>query len=144
MISKTCPESISYAFSALPGHKNDFKKTNGMSKIIYSKVSDYYRGMQISSTNDGVKIFASARDVGNIAAGFVAAVNGAVWPLSRICFDGLESIQRHRKTTDGLSTQFAEALGYNIGLYVYTQKRVSIPGWGTYRSMKKPDVMIKF
>lgn len=143
-ISRTCLGALSYAASALPGHKNDFKKTNGTNRIIYSEVDDYYRGMQISNTTDGKKIFASARDVGNIAAGFVAAVNGVIWPLSRTCFDGLESIQNNRKATEGLSTQFAEALGYNIGTYVYIQKRVSIPGWGIYRNMKRPEVMIKF
>lgn len=90
------------------------------------------------------KIFASARDVGNIAAGFVAAVNGVIWPLSRTCFDGLESIQKNRNVSEGISTQFAEALGYTIGIYVYTQKRVSIPGLGINRSMKRPEVMITF
>ncbi len=65
-------------------------------------VSDYYRGMQISNTTDGKKIFASARDVGNLAAGFVAAVNGVIWPLSRTCFDGLESIQKNRNVSEGI------------------------------------------
>jgi len=56
-ISKTCPNAFSYAASALPGHKNDFKKTNGTNKVKYSKVSDYYRGMQISNTTDRKKDF---------------------------------------------------------------------------------------
>ena len=143
-ISKSYPNGIAYALSALPGHRNDFKKTNGTDRVIFTKVKDFYRGMQISKMSDGTRIFASARDVGNIAAGFVAAINGVSWPFARLCFDGLESIQKDRMASEGLSTQFAEALGYNIGVYVYFQKRVSIPGWGQYRGMEKPEVMISF
>lgn len=93
--------------------KYDFKSTNGTSEKIESL--DHYRGMSIGNTEYGVPIIASARDVGNIGAGYIAGVNGLSWRLARTGFDTYQSTVSGYTTTEGLSTMTAEYYGYLIG-----------------------------
>jgi hypothetical protein len=73
-------------------------------------------------------VFASARDVGNIAAGLVAARSDLSWSTARFGFDFLETSQKFGtidatlyypffgvKAIEGSSTQYAERLGFRIG-----------------------------
>ena len=98
--------------NASNNHPYDFKKTNGTSKEI--KGIDIYRGMPIGFVN-GQRLYSSARDIGNIAAGYIAAVNGLSWGLARIGFDGYQSISNERFETEGISTRNAEYYGWVMG-----------------------------
>ena len=70
---------------------------------------DPCRGMPIGKTKEGMTIYTSARDVGNIAAGYVAAVNGLTWGLARLGFDA------YQKGIEGVSTQNAQHYGWRYG-----------------------------
>ena len=65
------PSLFEYMYNARTGKKYDFKVTNGSKSIVEG--IDIYRGMPISTNPNNVVTYASARDVGNIAAGYIAA-----------------------------------------------------------------------
>ncbi|MEG2403244.1 MAG: RHS repeat-associated core domain-containing protein, partial [Muribaculaceae bacterium] len=103
------PSLGDYILNARNNKKYDFKVTNGTIKN-----SDIYRGMPIGKTN-GKTIYSSARDIGNMAAGFVAGVHGFSWMESRIAFDSYQSYSSGRFTSEGISTQNAEYYGWREG-----------------------------
>ena len=86
-----------YMILARPGGLFDFKITNAEPQ---SNRGDYtgkeYRGMPISS-NGSITVYASARDIGNYAAGYVAGLNSVSWGLSRIAFDALQTVSTNVK-----------------------------------------------
>ena len=100
------PNIVSYMDKARTNHEYDFKVTNGTPD---DKHLDVYRGMPIGKTKEGMTIYTSARDVGNIAAGYVAAVNGLTWGLARLGFDA------YQKGIEGVSTQNAQHYGWRYG-----------------------------
>lgn len=51
--------------------------------------------INLKDDNTTLPVYASARDIGNIAAGFIAGVNGLSWGISRMAFDALESFQHN-------------------------------------------------
>ena len=105
-----------YMINAIPGGIFDFKKTNGSFATIYNDTQDYYRGMPIGLTNNGNTIISSARDIGNIVAGYMAGVRGVTWGETRFACDILESIQTHgKRKTEGVSSQNAQYYGWIIG-----------------------------
>ncbi len=112
IISKNPPLFDDYIFNARYGHTYDFKVTNGTPKPI--KGIDIYRGMPIGRTIKGQIVYSSARDIGNMAAGYVAAINGMSWGLSRIAFD------TYQGGKEGLSTRNAEFFGWIIGHHITT------------------------
>ena len=65
----------------------------------------------IGKTASGETIYTSARDIGNIAAGIVAARNGIPWNSARLAFDVYQS--RHGFRIEGLSTRNAEYYGWS-------------------------------
>ena len=100
------PNIISYMDKARTNHEYDFKVTNGTPG---KKDLDIYRGMPIGQTKEGMTIYTSARDIGNIAAGYVAAVNGLTWGVARLGFD------LYQKGIEGASTQNAQYYGWRYG-----------------------------
>ena len=102
--SKT-PNLLYYMYYARNGEKYDFKVTNGTDSAI--KGIDPYRGMPISTTNGSIT-YASARDVGNIAAGYIAARNGIPWQTARDAFD------LYQGSPEGISTVSAQLYGYTV------------------------------
>lgn len=106
----------------------DFKVTNGESSTAnplganHSTEPAYYRGMPMGKKR-GKNVYASARDVGNIAAGYVAAANGLPWALARVGFDAYQSKQGYMSDglsgigIEGASTRQAQRYGFNIGFY---------------------------
>ena len=76
-----------------------------------------YRGMPVGKNRNGETIYSSARDVGNIAAGYMAGSNGISWRSTRIAFDFLQSIQDKRPSIEGMSSRNAQYLGWCIGNY---------------------------
>jgi len=82
------PIVLYYMLNGLNGKKYDFKAL-GMNEGLSTLEIDqyYYRGMTITN-NNGNKVFASARDVGNFAAGYVAGRCGYLpWKIARVGFD---------------------------------------------------------
>ncbi|MCR4769447.1 MAG: RHS repeat-associated core domain-containing protein [Bacteroidaceae bacterium] len=110
-----------YMNKARTDHPWDFKVTNGTPSVIDKSHKYKYRGMPIGKDVMGRNLYSSARDIGNMAAGMVAAKNGISWPDARIAFDAyqvknnidkngfsLEQIQM-----EGISTRNAEYYGWS-------------------------------
>ena len=123
---------LGYMINAVPNGIFDFKKTEGSFVVKYTETSDYYRGMPIGKNKNGKVIIASARDVGNLVAGYVAGLHGFSWTSSRIAFDGLETIQHGGiKSKEGDSSVNAQKYGWSIGNKKYhrTGKVSHNKGW---------------
>lgn len=96
-----------YMANAINGGEYDFKDKG-----------EHYRGMSIKGLKGEGKVFASARDIGNIGAGIIAAKNGLSWKDARTVFDALQSSTNFLRTkkaewvTEGPSTQNAERYGW--------------------------------
>ena len=112
--------------NATGGAPLDFKRTNGTDNVLFNNPADFYRGMPLLGKKNGKAIFASARDVGNIAAGVVAGRSGMGWATARLGYDGLQSIQEGWFSRESSSTQYGQKLGHRIGFQMYqrfTQSR---------------------
>ena len=82
------PMVLYYMFNGRNGKKYDFKDL-GIDSYLSSVEKDKYRyrGMIITD-NSGNKVFASARDIGNYAAGYIASICGFLpWKWARAGFD---------------------------------------------------------
>ncbi|MCL1937339.1 MAG: hypothetical protein FWF52_02955, partial [Candidatus Azobacteroides sp.] len=112
-IFSNTPTMDNYIANAGNGGNYDFKDKDAGNQKGVGRERYYYRGMPIA-TKEGIPMYTSARDVGNISAGYVAASNGMTWKASRIAFDTYQSIQ-NGLGIEGLSTRNAQALGFNIG-----------------------------
>ena len=111
---KDDPEIGYYMDNAKKGQKYDFKVTNG-GNIPIPDINEY-RGMPIGSTKNGQTIYTSAKDIGNIAAGYVAGIHAIPWSLVRKEFDNLQSIQDNRPSIELPSSQNAQYFGYQLGI----------------------------
>ena len=100
-----------YMDKARNNHLYDFKVTNGSNKVISTEDEYKYRGMPIGKDGSGKTLFSSGRDIGNMAAGIVAAKNGIPWSAARTAFDAYQS--RHGFQTEGLSTRNAQYYGWS-------------------------------
>ena len=107
IISNNPPMIDDYMMNARNNKPYDFKVTNGTNSPI--KGIDIYRGMPVGENGKGQTIYTSARDIGNIAAGYVAGVNGMSWEASRIAFDSYQG------GMEGKSTRNAERYGWTMG-----------------------------
>ena len=117
------PSLLNYVNNAKGTEYYDFKTTNATSQQIYCNVLDFYRGMPVGSYNK-LPVFASARDVGNIAAGYMAASKGISWRNARYFgFDALQTSQKFGKgetlffypflhTPEARGSQAGQLLGY--------------------------------
>ncbi|HJV18690.1 MAG TPA: hypothetical protein VJ552_02320 [Sediminibacterium sp.] len=115
-------------------HLNSCKdfKDNGIKSRPEGVTQDQYRyrGMSVEGvgglgSQDGtVTTFASARDIGNVGAGYVAGSNGESWGMSRLALDGYQigsGMLRGNFSfkTEGRPTQMAERVGFNLGQKAY-------------------------
>lgn len=66
-------------------------------------------------TNNGKTIYASARDIGNMMAGYKAGSSGLKWSDVETVFDMYESRSIFISEHEGISTRNAEKFGYMIG-----------------------------
>ncbi|MEZ4755485.1 MAG: RHS repeat-associated core domain-containing protein [Flavobacteriales bacterium] len=110
-----------YMWNALPGQSLDFKR-RGLANDRPSQLMHHIaRGMPFdagkSFAADGTRVqtFASARDIGNYAAGYVAGFNGIDWPSARGAFDSLESLQKFRIAFEAKPTVQSELRGFTHG-----------------------------
>ena len=117
---------IQYIGNARGGQKYDFK-TRGMNenrgKITVAQYM--YRGM-LFKDNHGHTFFASARDIGNYSAGYIAGVSGQTWGASRKAFDALESLQNKAFSTEAMVSQSAERAGFIRGNRQYWQQQYEV------------------
>jgi|GEM_PF-1577544 len=119
-IEQNTPSLVYYAANARSStkdktYKYDYKSRGGVSKL------NHYRGMPIG-TNNGETIFASARDIGNVAAGYVAGYNGLTWDNTRMFFDGYQTISDKgvmgifsQWSQEGMTSKLAQKYGFNMG-----------------------------
>lgn len=107
---KNTPFISYYMFNARNGKKYDFKDIGLDYSLTPSEKDIYrYRGMQIKNSDTNT-IFASARDIGNFAAGYVSGRSGLLsWEMARFGFD------LYQGSSEPQVTQRAEKLGYNFG-----------------------------
>lgn len=108
---KNTPDLFSYMYNARNGKKYDFKDIGKGDDLNKHR----HRGMSLGSNTDGNKIFGSARDVGNYAAGYVAGKNGLYWGEARLGFDIYQSWKSKKICSEGYATQAAQSLGFSAG-----------------------------
>ncbi len=133
MMYDETPSLLNYICNAGNDEKYDFKATNGTREVLYEVIDEHYRGMPIGVGGDGVAIYTSAREIGNMAAGIVARKSGLSWNVARLGFDAYESRNNlhfypykipigmgvvggcftFKWQPEGLSTQNAERYGYD-------------------------------
>ncbi|MBO5507853.1 MAG: RHS repeat-associated core domain-containing protein [Bacteroides sp.] len=124
------PPLADYMKDARNNHPYDFKATNGNEHIDPSL--DHYRGMPLGKAKDGTPIYSSARDIGNMAAGYIAAANGLSWKMARAGFDTYQSYKDRKPTIEGISTQSAEFYGFVMG---YTSNLTVTKNYNLARSL---------
>ena len=102
-----------------------------MPKGLTNEAKDQYvyRGMSFEGK------VASARDIGNYAAGYVAGTHGFSWGATQLAFDALETIQVKgmrntvwyyplNRVREGQSTRRAERAGYDAGYPLFKQTQI--------------------
>ncbi len=110
------PSIFYYARHAYGGQLYDFKVTNG-TESKKDDNRDSYRGMPVPFYRAPMlPVYTSARDIGNIVAGYVTGYNGLAWRIARFCFDVLQSYQEGQNVTEGISSQNAQRFGYKLGV----------------------------
>lgn len=122
---------FNYISNAKGNQLYDFK-TRGINKRGSLTQSQYvYRGMPFEGVKHfgdqdaGITTFASARDFGNVGAGYIAGVNGLGWNTARLGFDGLETWQtKDWWSVEGQPSQRAERIGHNIGIKVFKPEQI--------------------
>lgn len=121
-IINATPNLFYYMYHARNGYRYDFKVTNGTDHIVSKSYKYQYRGMKTFNS------IVSARDVGNLSAGFVAGVNGLPYIVSRFGFDSYETYSQLKKsghfvfTREGLTTRNAEFHGWLWGSYIRSKR----------------------
>ena len=127
-ICDNTPSLRNYIKNARNNHLYDFKVTNGTNEKRQDELN-HYRGMPLGYNENGARIYASARDVGNNAAGIVARKKGLSWNLARFGFDlyqsyktlryhlvrgphGVTGYHTFRWTPEGMTTQNAQLYGF--------------------------------
>jgi RHS repeat-associated protein len=119
-----------YMLRARTNHSWDFKVTNGVSNNPIDGIS-IYRGMPI--TIGGNVVYASARDVGNIVAGYVGGINGLSWESFRFGCDTYQTFYSSlkkgslSKEVEGMTTTTAQRLGWEKGNF----------SWGVLNALRK-------
>jgi RHS repeat-associated protein len=137
---KDNPEIGYYMDNAKKGEKYDFKRTNGTDKDIYGdNINDRYRGMPVQTQKDGTVVYTSARDVGNIAAGYIAGLYGIPWDIARKKFDALESQQKGYPAVEGISSQNAQRVGWETGM----RDGTNVPGVRFFNWLRSIPTSIK-
>uniref|UniRef100_UPI0025E9C706 DUF6443 domain-containing protein n=1 Tax=uncultured Chryseobacterium sp. TaxID=259322 RepID=UPI0025E9C706 len=127
------PGILTYMANGKGGEQYDFKtngpngEVNGIQEIPMDQRTAYtYPGVLFSvdtvDKTDNISVIASARDIGNFAAGYIAGNNGLAWGVARLGFDGLQSTQEGKFATEGQTTQQAQKVGHNVGYKKYNDR----------------------
>ena len=124
-IVKSKIDVIYYMANATGGQKYDFKTIGIKNRGNLSRTQYSYRGMPFTDEN-GNKFIASARDIGNYSAGYMAGISGQSWEASRAAFDALESVQMRGFSTEAMVSQAAEKAGFDRGHKKYWQQQYEV------------------
>ena len=137
--TRNLPGLIDYIANARNNKKYDFKSTNGTNVVKYKTHEEYYRGMPIMGKVNGQRVFASARDIGNVFAGYVAASHGIDPFSTRLAFDSYQSYKSGEITSEHSSSKIPQAIGYSLGnLILYNKLVESYGGLPSYPPSKQP------
>ena len=124
-IVKSKIDVIYYMANATGGQKYDFKTIGIKNRGNLNWTQYSYRGMPFTDEN-GNKFIASARDIGNYSAGYMAGISGQGWEASRAAFDALESVQKGGFSTEAMVSQAAEKAGFDRGHKKYWQQQYEV------------------
>lgn len=121
-----------YVPNARNGYPYDFKDLGVKDRPEGMSVDQYhYRGYALYGIanfdkeigHPDISIYASARDIGNLAAGYVAGKNGLSWPEARLGLDGYQMYKDATRggwpSTEAPVTKDAEWMGYLVGLGLF-------------------------
>jgi len=118
-----------YMPNATGGKHYDFKARGRKELPVKDWDKHHYRGMlfqgvdNIPGNEKGTTVFASARDIGNVGAGYVAGSNGWNWSNTRTAFDALQKWQQKNPfAVEGKPSQYAQKIGHNAGYNIWAQK----------------------
>ncbi len=101
-----------YMLNATDGKEYDFKRGGDPN----SKDRNFHhRGSIWETKTDGTKVFGTARDVGNFAAGYLAASKGIGYSFARGAFDLFEQKFMPWKPGEGPQSTRAQELGHKAG-----------------------------
>ncbi|MDQ3191693.1 MAG: hypothetical protein M3Q58_08875 [Bacteroidota bacterium] len=107
---------LDYMPNATDGKKYDFKRNGDPEN---NDREFHHRGSLFGKGKDGTPIYASARDAGNFAAGYIAGVKDLSWAGARTGFDGLEFgkslLKGHLVFGEGSQSTLAQRAGFNLG-----------------------------
>jgi len=131
------PNIVKYMANGKGGEQYDFKtngpngEVNGIQDIPKDERAAYtYRGVLFSvdtgDKTDNISVIASARDIGNFGAGYIAGNNGLTWGTGRLGFDALQSWQQGGLATEGQTTQMAQKIGHTLGHKKYNDRREAV------------------
>jgi len=114
------PSLVGYMWNATGGEKYDFKRTNNTNEVQYDNAEGWYRGMPITNSefvdNSSLPVYTSAKDIGNMAAGYMAGSKGLTWQQARKGFDGLQKWQdKSFKSFEKPSSRNAQYYGFKRG-----------------------------
>ena len=119
-----------YMNNAKGGEPLDFKTNDIPDGLTTEERGRYtYRGMSFNGK------IASARDVGNFSAGYVAGKHGFRWTSSRFAFDALQTKQVEgtwntvlfypfNRVREGQPSQRAQRAGHNVGYPIFKQRQI--------------------
>ena len=124
-IVKSKIDVIYYMANATGGQKYDFKTIGIKNRGNLNWTQYSYRGMPFTDEN-GNTFIASARDIGNYSAGYMAGISGQGWEASRAAFDALESVQMRGFSTEAMVSQAAEKAGFDRGHKKYWQQQYEV------------------
>ena len=109
------PFIFDYMLNGYGAQRFDFKKKGANLHPDKSVIQYNNRGMRFHV--DGNTYIASARDIGNYAAGYVAGSHGLTWWAARMGFDTLETMQnKWHPSVESHTSRSAQFKGYLNGL----------------------------
>jgi len=123
---------LEYIDKARTNHEWDFKVTNGYGEPKGG--IDIYRGMPVSS-DEGNVLIASARDIGNMAAGYLSGKNGISLISHRLVCDlyqmFIDVSKLQLPNIEGVSSRSAQRYGWGKGYFEYMSSHVNYHGMST-------------
>jgi len=127
------PSPLKYALNAGNGKTYDFKERGIDDRLEGISTEQHrYRGMPLTGVTEMVSsdgktvVYGSARDVGNLGAGYVTGRGGLTWDEARLGFDTYQSFKSMRITSEGQPTQQAQRIGWENGSARYWLNKIGI------------------
>ncbi|KAA3641112.1 MAG: RHS repeat-associated core domain-containing protein, partial [Bacteroidetes bacterium] len=108
---------ISYMPNATDGKEYDFKRGGDPES---NDRNFHHRGSLWGTKADGTKVYGSARDAGNFAAGYIAGLKGLSWGAAKAGFNSLELVKSFH--VEGQQSTSAQKLGHNKGYPIGRQR----------------------